>query len=838
MYNPRADGAKCDECPLNGNVVVPPNGPTNAKIVLIGEGPGRIEVETGRAFTGKSGQLLDEMLKDASVDRRHLFITNSSLCKPEKIGSTDDELALKKKSVECCKPRLEGELASINPKVIITMGELALWSLVGHRGSILRRRGGIHYWRETPIVPTLHPAFLLRDSMSYYGVVSRDIAKAKALADDEVELFKWNGSSDVKDLLILAERNTPLGIDIETTRDRPTRCELRSIAIADRSLAYSVKYPFTEDIDTTIREILKSSRPKIFHNAAFDVTVLRRLGYQITNPIIDTLILHHLSEVDVKHDLGFVAHDLLVVDPWKEQFKDTEDAVFNPRRKAFNEVGIRRKHLEVSERELEEAKSRLTGAESADDKQAIKAAKKSVRSAETKVRQSKKKCEESDTAIKELEGLEEDLLVYNRNDAQATAAIFPKLITKTNHVAKLRNVEHALLPVAIDMQVTGLPIGFKEREELHDRLLAQEEKYLEVIKPSVPSGWNPHSNSDRRYLLYNVCKIPATLLTKKSKTESTSIEAIIDYLDNELVHALFKYDEAHKLRNTFVDNLDIDKDGRIHPSWTVGAQSTGRWTSGDPNVQNWNQDVRSQIVAPEGRLFVSADSSQIEYRILAALSNCGALKEVFNKGLDAHSVVAEKIFGEQFTKESDPNVKKALRALGKKVVHASDYGAGAKTIVKGIRKDPKAEPFIRKTVKEEQIQFILNQFEQSYPEIVRWRRNQVRFVRENGYLKAEPLGRTRYFDRPNEVPVTICYNWPIQSAASDILNMSIINVVRGLREFTEAKLLVNGHDSLLVECNENEANSVLAMMIRGMERQFFGVYLKAEGKIGKQWSNV
>ena len=200
-YDPTLHSARCDLCPLQGNIVVPAEGNFNRMFAVVGEAPGEGEERTGRPFVGPSGAELERAIRSCSIKRNDIFITNTVLCRPPK---NEMKLLLQKISkhnkahpnqqihspIECCKPRLDEELSHFRD--IITLGGTALKAVTGVQSSVIAVRGGLMELDATEtaparrVMPSVHPAFVLR-SPRWAHVLRNDIRKGirwfKGIAD-------------------------------------------------------------------------------------------------------------------------------------------------------------------------------------------------------------------------------------------------------------------------------------------------------------------------------------------------------------------------------------------------------------------------------------------------------------------------------------------------------------------------------------------------------------------------------------------------------------------------------------------------------------------------------
>jgi uracil-DNA glycosylase family 4 len=351
-------GARCDACPLKGQTVVPPS-PSfgKTKLVIIGEGPGKLEVREKRPFVGPSGKLLDQVLNDASFDRRDAWITNTVCCR------LDDERDLPR-AAACCSMRLANELAALPAEApILALGASAAKAVIG-KGGILKARGFI--WkidaikaaalkgaqrvvnkrratRKTVVnderlakaesslwllqaraklegrivIPSIHPAFLLRGADAWMPLLRIDVNRAVRYSHHPLKL-----ESDVRfietDNLVVVKRQLAklpkhVSIDVESDGPDPLHCKLDCVGIIgfdpEKGVLVGpalIMNPWRKKFSALLNDALRE-RVSVGHNLiSFDETVLRRYGVRMPQRE-DTLLAHHAFASHVRQGLDHVA---------------------------------------------------------------------------------------------------------------------------------------------------------------------------------------------------------------------------------------------------------------------------------------------------------------------------------------------------------------------------------------------------------------------------------------------------------------------------------------------------------------------------------------------------
>lgn len=296
-------GARCDLCPLAGNIIVPPapTRPGCTRLVVVGEGPGRIEEKMGVPFMGLSGKFLDERLRrDAKVARTDVHLTNAALCR----GESDED---NERAAECCAPRLLAELASLPSEApIAALGKTAVRSVLGVR-NILVARGFIWtapeieerlvkaaYKRDIlkgetlrgrqkisgrVVLPSVHPAFVLRAD-TWKPISELDFRRAGRVVRHEIEApFEDECDYSVGGPEVLVHLGPIVSCDIETDGIKPLECNILSIGLADSFGSVVEIWPWKDEYAAKLSECLGAAHQVVFHNGQnFDLLVLENHG--------------------------------------------------------------------------------------------------------------------------------------------------------------------------------------------------------------------------------------------------------------------------------------------------------------------------------------------------------------------------------------------------------------------------------------------------------------------------------------------------------------------------------------------------------------------------------
>jgi len=427
-------------------------------------------------------------------------------------------------------------------------------------------------------------------------------------------------------------------------------------------------------------------------------------------------------------------------------------------------------------------------------------------------------CEKANI-IFQLKGLLEDELKLNK------------------HISLYKEIEIPLLRVLANMEIEGISLNVAYLNKLSKSTDQEIEKTKNIIYAESKEEFNISSPKQLGEILFDKMKIAANPKKTKTGQYSTS-EEILSYLakENDFVKTILEYRSLTKLQNTYIKALpnQISKNtGKIHTEYLQTVAATGRLSSINPNLQNIpirterGKEIRKAFI-PRNKDFVilSADYSQIELRIIAALSEEENMINAFENNEDIHSSTAALVFNTKIK-----NVTSMQRTNAKTVNFGIIYGVSAF----GLSNQTNLS---RKEAKE-----LIETYYNKYPKLKKYIASQISFAREKGYVETL-LGRRRYLKDINSRNSIVrggaernAINAPIQGSAADIIKISMINIQSKLikRKF-QSKMLLQVHDELVFDVFKPELNDVITLVKDEMENAFIlKVPLIVDIDYGENW---
>ncbi|HUG40247.1 MAG TPA: DNA polymerase I [Longimicrobiales bacterium] len=438
-------------------------------------------------------------------------------------------------------------------------------------------------------------------------------------------------------------------------------------------------------------------------------------------------------------------------------------------------------------------------------------------------------CEKADIAARLRERLEPQLGEYHLE-------------------ALFRDIEMPLIEVLAEMEQAGIGIDLDFFREVSTKLERDLALIQEEIWKEAGEEFNINSTLQLREILFEKLELP---VLKKTKTGASTDASVLEELAAEghrLPTLLLEYRQLEKLRGTYVDALPIlvnPRTGRLHTSFNQAVAATGRLSSTDPNLQNIpirtevGAELRKGFVAGAGHLFLSADYSQIELRVLAHLSGDATFTEAFRSGADIHKRTAALVFAV----ESEEQVTPRMRGAAKTINFATIYGIGPFALSKQLG-----------TTVAEAKTFIESYFER-LPDVRKYLDRQIERAYEEGYVETL-AGRRRYIPEVRSKNYNIrqfgeraATNAPVQGSAADIIKIAMVRIHRALRQrrsgsggegagrgVAGTRMLLQVHDELLFEVPEAEMEAVTRLVREEMEGAFeLAVPLKVETGVGRTW---
>lgn len=424
-------------------------------------------------------------------------------------------------------------------------------------------------------------------------------------------------------------------------------------------------------------------------------------------------------------------------------------------------------------------------------------------------------------------------------DVQSVWALQPVLHEKMGAQAMLplyTDIELPLCPVLARMEQAGFLVDRKALYDFGESLTSSIEQLQQSIWALAGEPFNIQSPKQLGNVLFERLMLPAG---KKTKTGWSTNAAVLDKLRGKhpIIEQILDYRTLTKLKSTYADGLlkEISADGRIHTNFQMTVTATGRLSSTEPNLQNipvrreLGAQIRKMFVASPGKVLVDADYSQIELRLLAHIANDETMIAAFRSGEDIHAVTASQVFGVPLA-EVTPLQRSHAKAVNFGIV----YGISAFSLAQDIG------------VFQSEAKAYMDSYFAKYHGVRTYMTRVVEQAKADGYV-------TTLFGRRRDLPELkssnfnlrsfgerVALNMPIQGTAADIIKAAMVRVDARMRaEKLQARLLLQVHDELIVECPAEEAETVKAILIEEMEHVVdYRVPLLVDAKIGASWAEA
>lgn len=405
------------------------------------------------------------------------------------------------------------------------------------------------------------------------------------------------------------------------------------------------------------------------------------------------------------------------------------------------------------------------------------------------------------------------VMAYESYVAQKSSTVLLEQLNETNMYELYKDIEYPLIYVLFEMEKNGIRVNGQELKIYGDSLQSTIVKIEKQIYEEIGEEFNINSPKQLGEILFVKMEIPGG---KKTKTGYSTSADVLEKLSTTypVVNKILEYRQLTKLKSTYADGLAnyISYDGRIHGTFNQTIAATGRISSTEPNLQNIpirmeiGRQIRKVFIPEDDYIFIDADYSQIELRILAHMSGDQHLINAYNSDQDIHKITASKVFHtpiDQVTKEMRSNAK------------AVNFG-----IVYGISSFGLSQDL--SITKKEAGEYIKEYFE-SYPAIKDFLDNTVENAKKNGYTTTE-------FNRRRPIPELASSNFmqrafgeraamnsSIQGTAADIIKIAMISVYRQLKENDlKSRLILQVHDEILIETHKSEIEIVKNIVITSM----------------------
>lgn len=411
--------------------------------------------------------------------------------------------------------------------------------------------------------------------------------------------------------------------------------------------------------------------------------------------------------------------------------------------------------------------------------------------------------------------------------------IYKDKISEENALHLYRDIERPLSKILYDMENNGVCIA-------EDKIPAFEKKYndeLSELSKEIYSlageTFNINSPSQLGVVLFEKLNLENGKKGKNGRY-STNVEVLEKLApDNEIVRLVLRYRQIQKLKSTYIDGIKtLILNGKIHTTYNQTITATGRLSSINPNIQNIpvrnseGRELRKLFVASEGNILIDADYSQIELRLLAHFSGCKELIEAYNNDEDIHSLTASQVFNVPIE-----NVTPEMRRNAKAVNFGIIYGISSFGLAKDLN------------ISVSNAQNYINKYFESYSDVKEYMEENVAKAKQHGYITTF-TGRKRVINELKSSNYNVrsfgeraAMNMPLQGSSADIIKIAMINVYNRLKnEGLKAKLILQVHDELVIDCPLNEKEEVAEILKYEMENAVkLLVPLTVEVNFGQNW---
>jgi len=596
----------------------------------------------------------------------------------------------------------------------------------------------------------------------------KDIEHSYYLIENKEDSYKL-----VSELLLQKE----VCFDTETTSLNELEAELVGMAFSwEKHKGYYVLFPESKELTQEILEIFRpffenSSITKIGQNLKYDIKVLAKYNIQVLGNLFDTMIAHYLLNPDGKHNMDILSENYLHYSPIS-----IETLIG---KKGKGQLSMRQVPLP----------------------------------------------EQKEYAVEDT-----DVTLQLKN-------IFEQQLQKYNAEKLFSQIESPLVQVLAEMELEGIRIDVPFLKSLSNDIEKDIFSLQQAVYEQAGETFNLSSPKQLGDILFEKLKLISKPKKTKTGQYATSEEILSELAPkHKIVANVLEYRQLQKLQSTYIDALPKEVNsttGRVHTTYMQAVTATGRLSSNNPNLQNIpirterGQQIRKAFVPRnEDYTLLSADYSQIELRVIAALSGEKNMIEAFLQNQDIHRSTAAKVFNVDIQ-----SVTREQRSHAKTVNFGIIYGVSAF----GLSNQTELS---RSESKE-----LIDTYYQTYPQLKVFIDKQIHFARENGYVETI-LGRRRYLPDINSRNQVVrgaaernAVNAPIQGSAADIIKIAMINIYNLLKDNKlKTKMLLQVHDELIFDVPKNELDFVKPLIKKTMEEAYqFAVPLVVDLGVGKNW---
>ena len=494
------------------------------------------------------------------------------------------------------------------------------------------------------------------------------------------------------------------------------------------------------------------SKRWIGQNLKYDLTILKWYGFELKGQLFDTMLAHYLIEPEGRRNMDYLSAQFLQYEP-----------------------------VSIAELIGKKGKGQMT-----------------MRDVEVE-------------KVKEYAVEDADITLQLKQ-------VFAPILEKRKVQKVFEDVESPLINVLLDMEFEGVRVDMEFLKDYSGQLEGEAKAAEQRVYDCCGLKFNLGSPKQLGEVLFDHMKLDPKAKKTKSGQYATGEDVLMKLASQHaIVEDILAFRELTKLKNTYIDALPLminKRTGRVHTCYSQAVAVTGRLSSNNPNLQNIpvrterGREIRKAFIPRDGdHVLVSADYSQIELRIVAAISGDPNMVEAFKLGKDIHTATAAKVYG---IEESE--VTKEMRYKAKSVNFGIIYGQGAFGLAENLK-------ISRSEAKE-----IIDNYKKQFPNIQMYMDSQMKFAQKNGYVETL-LGRKRWLKDINSANFTVrgyaernAINMPIQGAAADMIKLAMIKIHKEFKQRNfKSKMILQVHDELVFDAFVDEVDIIKPIIIDCMQ---------------------